>query len=132
MSYCETAWTLPCAADGVPSLPAYTVSAWANPAVMKPAGSIVAPSSPHSAPGCPVPAGLGAASAGAAGRTASRPPARSAMQVFFILPPCLPLVLRLYAGTATPDCALESAEGAGAGVSPLGGRETAGLIRGFP
>jgi hypothetical protein len=59
MSYCETAWLLPFAAEGVPSLPAYWDSAFAKPPVLKPAGGF-APADSHEAFGCPATAGAAA------------------------------------------------------------------------
>ena len=52
---------MPCARDGVPSLPAYLVSALAKPVVPNPLGSVSALADPQLAPGCPVPEGFLAA-----------------------------------------------------------------------
>jgi hypothetical protein len=50
-SYCATACELPFASDGVPSLPAYLVSALAKPLVLNPLGSVIALSDPQLAEG---------------------------------------------------------------------------------
>lgn len=66
-SYWETELSLfEFSCEWVPSLPAYTVSAWAKPEVENPCGPSPSPSSPHPTEGCPGPFGLGTAYAAVA------------------------------------------------------------------
>src|SRR5438128_2677173 len=85
MSYWETALVAPLAADGVPGLPAYTVSALSKPTLLNPAGAVM--TSGHSTLGWPGPFGPGAARAPVAAATWIPPARNRATRNRFIVEP---------------------------------------------